>query len=195
MNTGIARRAVWAGTIAAFLLVAGFGNQWLWEEIFEHRDAGPNSGWQILDWLATPLWIVDTGGIFEGIDDDRVIGGLLGAVGLIVTVGLVIGAAARRDGFPAFLTGWFSLVAGGAVYTFVNYLVSGGGPGTTSFAGDGDDRTLAGTLSMLAYGGGYGLLAGWFVGLACVFATAGGSLGYGSSFPSVQPPPPSDRRY
>lgn len=183
MDTGRARRTVWAGTITAFLLVAAFGNQWLWKELIEQVDdggLGENSGWHIINWLNTPHWVVDTSGIFEGLEAKYVAGYLVGVAALLLAVAVVIGSAASRDGFPAFVTGWFSLVAGGAACTLVSYLISGSGPGVSAFVGEGDDRSLNGTLAVLAIGGGYGLLAGWVVGLACTVA-AGGAGRHGSA--------------
>jgi hypothetical protein len=186
MNTGQSRRAVWAGTITAFLLVAGFGNQWLFEKILKKDDVGDNSGWHILGWLNTPRWIIDPSGYFDGLDGKYVAAGIVGAIALLITVAVVLAAAARRADFNVFIAGWFSLVLGGAVYSLTAYLISGSRLGYP-LPGEGGDRNLGDTLDALARGGGYGLLAGWAVGLVC--ALAAGSRGY-APYASYAPPPP-----
>lgn len=190
MNTGQSRRTVWAGTITAFLLVAGFGNQWLWKEILKKEDVGDNSGWHILAWLNTPHWVIDKSDYFEHFDSEYIAGGIVGAIALVITVLVVLAAAARRTDFNAFIAGWFSLVLGGGVYGITSYLISGSVYGHPLLS-EGDDRSLAGALEALARGGGYGLLAGWAVGAVCALAAAGSSsyLPQHSYAPGPPPPP------
>lgn len=199
MNTGTARRVVWAGTVTALLLVLGFGNQWLWKEILEQDDVGKNSGWHILNWLNTPHWVIDKSDIFENLPGKYMAGYLIGALALVATVAVVLAAATRRPGSSPFIAGWFALVAGGAVCTGLAYLIAGGSysPGGRSD----DERSLDQMLGTLAYGGGYGLLVGWIVGIACAVASGGGAAipqhSYNSAPPSPPPPanPPGGHRY
>ncbi|WP_436787008.1 hypothetical protein [Yinghuangia sp. YIM S10712] len=198
MNTGNSVRTVWAGTISALVLVIAFGNQWLWEEILEKRDVGENSGWHILEWLSTPHWVVDDSGFYEELPGKNMTGYLLGVLALLATVAFVLASASRRGQSNVFLCGWFSLVAGGAAYNLVAYLIAGPG-GLYAFAdSSSDDRSLDGTLGVLAFGGGYGFLAGWAVGLVCLLAASsahrpgqfGAQFSY-SSPPQTPPSPPS----
>ncbi|MCF2531683.1 hypothetical protein [Yinghuangia soli] len=193
MDTGTARRVVWAGTVASFLLVAGFGNQWVWEHLLEQEDVGENSGYHILGWLNVPHFVLDKSGPFEGLEGKFVAGYLIGAAILVVTVGAVL-ALARSSAASPFVIGWFSLVAGGAVCVLTSYLITGGF-GVTGHFGDDDERTLSAALNALAAGGGYGLLAGWFVGLVCALAAAAGRTPAAHAAagppPSSPPPPPA----
>ncbi|WTW94187.1 hypothetical protein OG216_12645 [Streptomycetaceae bacterium NBC_01309] len=174
MNSGNPGRFVAAGTLSALLLVVAFGNQWLWEDLLSRQPMDDDSASHVLGWLNTPHWVVDKSGEFARFEGTDLAGCLLGVAALLVTVALVLASAARRSDFNPFIAGWFSLVAGGAAYSVTSYLVSGmpGGltPGSVS-----DERTLAMALDVLAVGGGYGLLAGWFVGIVGAFVAAGGS--------------------
>lgn len=160
--------------MSALLLVVAFGNQWLWADLLSRQPMDDDSASHVLGWLNTPHWVVDKSGEFARFEGTDLAGCLLGVAALLVTVALVLASAARRADFNPFIAGWFSLVAGGAAYSVTSYLVSGmpGGllPGSAS-----DERTLAMALDVLAAGGGYGLLAGWFVGIVGAFVAAGGS--------------------
>lgn len=191
MNTGNSRRAVWAGTFTALVLVIAFGNQWLWEEILKKRHVGDNSGWHILNWLSTPHWVIDKSGVFQDLEGKYVAAFLVGVLALLVTVAVTIGAAAARPGFSPFVTGWFALVAGGGAYGIVSYLIGGGNTTVTLIGAANDERSLGGALAAIGGGGGYGLLAGWAVGLVTALAAASAgpaSQGYFTYTPA--PPPP-----
>ncbi|NUU25349.1 MAG: hypothetical protein HOV68_28170 [Streptomycetaceae bacterium] len=207
------RRVVVAGFLAALLLVLAFGNQWLWEDLIKKGERlDPNSSSHFLAWLNTPHWVVDTSGVFAGFAGQDVAAGLFGVAALLVAVAAVLGSAVRRAGFNPFISGWFALVVGGAAYGLTGYLIAGGvtgSPTTSMLPSDDTERTLAATLDALAAGGGYGLLAGWFVGIVCTFVAAGGGVrtliqapsavppqapGYPPQ-PPVYPPPPGSRPY
>lgn len=177
-----------AGTVAALVLVIAFGNQWLWEEILKKDDPGDNSGWHILQWLNTPHWVIDKSGFFEELPGKNVAGGLVGVLALLVVVAFVIGTAVRRAYANAFLAGWFSLVAGGAAYNLVAYLITG----SLAVSAYSEDRSLAGVLAVLGLGAGYGFLAGWAVGIVCALAAspAPGTGHFGGQFSYSPPPPP-----
>lgn len=177
-----------AGTVAALVLVIAFGNQWLWEEILKKRNPGDNSGWHILQWLGTPHWVIDTSGFYEDLPDKNVTGYLVGVLVLLVVVAFVIAGATRRAYANAFISGWFSLVAGGAAYNLAAYLIIGG-PDATTYS---DGRSLAGALAVLGVGAGYGFLAGWAVGAVCALAASAshGTGQFGGQFSYSAPPPP-----
>ncbi|WP_436778105.1 hypothetical protein [Yinghuangia sp. YIM S09857] len=175
MDSRNSGRFVVAGVAAALLLVVAFGNQWLWEDLLGKDLADDDSASHVLMWLNTPHWIVDRSGPFARFEAADVTGCLVGVAALLGTVAVVLLSATRRRDFNPLISGWFSLVAGGAAYCVSNYLVSGM-PGGTGAGASSDDRTLAAGLDVIAAGAGYGLLAGWFVGIVAAFAAAGGGL-------------------
>ncbi|MEU8138007.1 hypothetical protein [Streptodolium elevatio] len=175
MDSRNSGRFVAAGVVAALLLVVGFGNQWLWEDLLTKDLTDDDSASHVLMWLNTPHWIVDKSGPFARFAGADVAACLVGVGALLATVAVVLVSASRRRGFNPLISGWFSLVAGGAAYSVTSYLVSGMPSGTAGGA-SADERTLAMGLDVVAAGAGYGLLAGWFVGIVCAFAAAGGGL-------------------
>lgn len=175
MDSRNSGRFVVAGVAAALLLVVAFGNQWLWEDLLGKDLADDDSASHVLMWLNTPHWIVDKSGPFARFEGADVTGCLVGVAALLGTVAVVLVSATRRRDFNPLISGWFSLVAGGAAYCVSSYLVSGM-PGGTGAGASSDDRTLAAGLDVIAAGAGYGLLAGWFVGIVGAFAAAGGGL-------------------
>jgi hypothetical protein len=204
MTTKTPGCVVVGGSFAAFILVAGFGNQWILEDLLTRDEADENSVSHVLAWLSTPHWVVDTSGVFEHVGGRSIAGCLVGVLALLLTVAFVLRAAARRGDFNAFICGWFSMVLGGAAYALTSYLISGGGTlathTTTAIDGGGTDPTLAGTLNAVATGGGYGLISGWFVAVVCAFLAAGGdmrALFRAPSPPMPAPPafPPGDDRH
>ncbi|MDI2127356.1 hypothetical protein [Yinghuangia seranimata] len=184
MDTGQTRRAAVAGTLTAFLLVAGLGNQWLYDKLLDHYDSGKNSGWQLVARISFPHWIVDKSDKFENVQGKVMAGMLVGAILLVVAVGVVIAIAARRPGFNTFISGWFALVIGGAVYG-VTYLTIAGDSLTRY---DESQRSLMQYLNVVTEGAGYGLVTGWAVGLVCVMAVSSGYAA--ASLPSASAPPP-----
>lgn len=179
-----------AGTVAALVLVIAFGNQWLWEELLKKDDPGDNSGWHILSWLSVPHWVIDKSGFFEEMPGKNIAGFLVGVLALLVVVAFVLGASTRRGYANPFISGWFSLVAGGAAYNIVAYLIIGDS-GLAVY--DDAERSLSGALSVLAGGAGYGFLAGWAVGGVCAMVASApyGSGQFGGQFSYSAPPPPT----
>ncbi|MYW03987.1 hypothetical protein [Streptomyces sp. SID3343] len=195
----MSRRVVVAGTATTLLLVGAFGNQWLSEDLLTRApdDEGAEA---VLARLSMPHWVIDKSGVFSDVESAYVAGCLLGVAALLVTVALVLRVASRRNGFNPFISGWFSLVLGGAAYMFTAYLVAGGaghfvvvrGLADSSggkFAVGSGGRSTAGVVDALASGGGYGLLAGWLVGIVVAFVAAGGTVR--TLFRASPPSPPS----
>lgn len=188
MNTGRTQRTVLAGTFTAFLLVAGLGNQWVYNKLLDHIRVGDNSGWQLLARISFPHWVVDKSGKFEGLPSKTMTGMLVGAVLLIVAVAIVIAIAARRDGFSAVITGWFATIVGGAVYGIALVTIAG-----SNFVSG--RRSLDTFLTFTSEGAGFGLLVGWAVGIACALAAGpGGGYAATSSYapPTSTPPYPQN---
>ncbi|MCF2526947.1 hypothetical protein [Yinghuangia soli] len=182
-------RVVAAGSVAAFLLVAAFGNQWLWEDLLKKSAVDEDSSWHILSWLNTPHWVVDKSGTFAYLEGTAVAGYLAGVLVLLATVALVLASASRRGGFNPFISGWYAMMLGGALCSVTSYMFSGAGAVTAGVDPRGEQRTLAGTLEALTTGAGYGLLAGWFVAIVCAFVAAGGGVRNLFQAPAPEPMP------
>lgn len=134
MNSGNSGRVVAAGSVAAFLLVAAFGNQWPWEDLLKKSAVDGDSSWHPLTWLNTPHWVVDTSGAFAYLEGKAVAGYPVGVAVLLATVVAVLKLASRRPGFNPFISGWFSLMLGGALHRVTSYMFSGNGSITAGIA-------------------------------------------------------------
>ncbi|OPC82916.1 hypothetical protein B4N89_20000 [Embleya scabrispora] len=172
MRPGANKRIAVSGTIVAFLLVAGLGNQWVFKEAW--KESSDHDKWYttLLRIVSYPLWIVDR----DDLGDDfgfafttrYVTAGFVGFALLLVAVAAVLalgarGLGERSGGFAAFVVGWFSLVFGGAVNGLTVVAIANDDEVTIS-EGSGFDRVMANAQA----GAYFGVLLGWLVGLAAV---------------------------
>ncbi|WP_406296292.1 hypothetical protein OG948_12695 [Embleya sp. NBC_00888] len=191
MRPGATKRIAISGTVVAFLIVAGLGNQWVFKESWgESSDSGK---WYmvLLRIIGHPLWIADKGELGDefrvSFTTKDVTAGYVGIAVLFVVVAAVLalgarGLGERAGGFMAFVLGWFSLVLGGALHSLTVFTIvhdeAGRGRGISGFQ---DAMT---TIQAGAY---FGLLTGWLVGLA---AAAGYVAARGAANPTGYPQPP-----
>ncbi|MFE5325868.1 hypothetical protein ACFRCG_05570 [Embleya sp. NPDC056575] len=210
MRAGATRRITVSGTIVAFLLVAGLGNQWVFKEVWtQGRD---ENKWYLtlLRIIGYPVWIVDRddlGDEFHEVFTTRyVTAGFVGFALLLLVVAALLalgarGLGERSGGFTAFVVGWFSLVIGGAVYGLTVVAIAYDDDPLIR-RGPGFDRTMAHAQS----GAYFGVLVGWLVGLAAVAAYRSAATygppasplspgGYGPPFGYGAPPAPGAPGY
>ena len=145
-----ARTATAQGMVAAIVLVLAFGNQAFTEWVGHHTRPGTVPGWfaRVLSW---PSWAF-------GPTSRDLLAHDLRALLLLAFTGLVlIMAAPSSDGAATLVVGWAALVLGSALAAFVTTFLT-------------TNATLLGAFDAAAQGSGYGLFAGWIVGIAAVAA-------------------------
>ncbi|MET7300124.1 hypothetical protein [Embleya sp. NPDC005575] len=191
MRPGATKRIAVSGTVVAFLIVAGLGNQWVFKESWGRSSDSGKWYMVLLRIVGHPLWIADKGDLGDefrfSFTTRDVTAGYVGIAVLFVVVAAVLAFGARglnerAGGFVAFILGWFALVLGGALHALTVFTIvhdeAGRRPGGSGFQ-DAMTTIQAGTY--------FGLLTGWLVGLAAV---AGYAASRRAAPPTDYPPPP-----
>jgi len=150
---GRSRAATGAGIIATLLLVLIFGNQIFAEWVDRHTTQNTVWGW-FLRTLSFPRWWL-TPRDDSGPAARELLANDLKALLIILFTALVLTVGGKSLGTSAgaFIIGWAALIFGAALAAF-----------TTAFIIS--DPTMLKAMSDAAYAAGYGLFAGWIVGLA-----------------------------
>ena len=155
------RTVAGAGTLGAALLVLIFGSQPVAEWVDRHTSSGSAWGWfmRVLTW---PRWAV-------GPDDNtsaamrKLLSQDLRALLLILFVALILAFAAKgvTGGGPAFILGWAALIFAAALAAFATAFILA-------------SPTLRNALEVAAAAAGFGLFAGWLVGIITATGKAAG---------------------
>ncbi|MEU0931767.1 hypothetical protein [Embleya sp. NPDC005971] len=189
MRPGAAKRIVVSGIVVAFLIVAGLGNQWVFDESWGRSSDTGKWYMELLRIVGYPLWIADRDDLGDefrhSFTTKDVTAGYVGAVLLFVVVAAVLALGARglseRAGFTAFLLGWFAPVLGGAIHGLTVFTI-------VQDEGAGRPRGLSDfhhAMTQIQSGAYFGLLTGWLVGLAVLASYA--STRRASAYPASHP--------
>jgi hypothetical protein len=177
MRPGATKRIVVSGTLVALLIVAGFGNQWVYKKSYDgDSDTMFRWYWSLLRIAGFPLWVIDKSGLEDavgsGIQTRFVVGGFVSVAVLLVTVALLLafgarGLGERAGGFNALLLGWFSLVVGGALFGLTMYAIAFS---DKDYGGEQAGGSFEQAMSLAQKGALFGLVCGWLVGLAALLS-------------------------
>ncbi|MFF7244163.1 hypothetical protein ACFZBU_09725 [Embleya sp. NPDC008237] len=187
MRPGATKRITISGTVVAFLIVAGLGNQWVFKEAWGASSDRDEWYMELLRFLSHPLWIADKGDLGDefrfSFTTRDVTSGYVGIAVLFVVVAAVLAAGARglnerAGGFVAFVVGWFALVLGGALHALTVFAIAYDQAGRRH-----EGSGFHSAMTAMQAGALFGLLTGWLVGLAAAAGYAGsrgaaGPIGY-----------------
>ncbi|MYW04058.1 proline-rich domain-containing protein, partial [Streptomyces sp. SID3343] len=190
MRPGATKRIVISGTLVALLIVAGFGNQWVYEKSVDgDADTLFKWYWSLLRIAGFPLWVIDKSGfedtVGSGVQTRFVVAGFVAFAVLLVTVALLLAFGARGLGeraaaFNALLLGWFSLVVGGALFGLTMYAIAFS---DKEYEGARGGSGFEQAMSLMQRGALFGIMCGWIVGVAAL-------LSYVSAAPYTGPRAP-----
>ncbi|MEV1286011.1 hypothetical protein [Micromonospora sp. NPDC049679] len=154
------KTATGAGTLAALILVLVFGSPWYVDWARDNTDEATAGGW-FLRLLAWPTWRFDSSDSVQDIiaaDLKAILVVALTALFLYLLPGSQLARA--RGTLSQFFAGWGSYVFAGAFAALLTAVIQ-------------SNPSLLGAFQAAGAGAGYGLFAGWIIGLA----TLGGSRG------------------